>query len=423
MTDTTLPPNDRGAARPGLSTTLSSMLSAIDAFKNVRAMVLLALTFVASALIGGAFAALAASTHSSVIGFIGFLLAVGIVFYGLNAVGIMMMKDAQGLTQQSISDAVLLSLYTSHRVLAVAVLEGLIVLGAVLAIALVLFVCKIPFLGPLLYTVVFPLSAIILGVLVFSLFYVMLPLTGPAVWNGSTVFQVIARLSLVVRTRLIEVVLSLVLLFLMAGFVSLVIFGVIGTGVMMTAAMSAGILSMGDIGTGGMGMAGMMGMMMGGAGGGGYAIAGGLGGGLLVAIASVIPALIMTKGVCLIYLNTTRGLDFAASEAQIGDGLAAVKRRAEEARERARQLAEQHRPATAGNDANTGPAVVPPTAPTSAPASSTSPPLAPLSALPSGLPSGLPPASAAAAGLSCPNCHVAVSPDDVFCGNCAHKLK
>ena len=178
MTDTTLPPDNHAAARTGLSTTLASLLSATDAFKNVGAMILLALTFVAAALIGGAFAALAASTHSGVLGFIGFLLALGIVFYGLNAVGIMMMKDAQGLTQ-SITDAIMLSLYTSHRVLVVALLEGLIVLGAVLAVAVILFVCKIPFLGPIVYTAVFPLSAVILGVLVFSLFYVMLPLTGP----------------------------------------------------------------------------------------------------------------------------------------------------------------------------------------------------------------------------------------------------
>ena len=389
MSDTTLPPDDHAAARPGLSTTLSSLLSATDAFKNVRAMALLALTFVASALIGGAFAALAASTQSSVLGLLGFLLAIGIVFYGLNAVGIMMMKDAQGLTQQSIADAIMLSLYTSHRVLVVAILEGLIVLGAVLAIAVVLFICKIPFLGPILYTVVFPLSAIILGVLVFSLFYVMLPLTGPAVWSGSTVFQVIARLSLVVRTRLIEVVLSLVVLFFMAGFVSLVIFGVISIGVMMTAGMSASILNVGNTGVGG--MAGMMAIMSGG--GNGYAIAGGLGGGVLLAIASVIPVLIMTKGVCLIYLNTTRGLDFAASEAQIGDGLAAVKRRADEARERARQLAEQHRPAATDTTTAAGPGAAPVTAPASVTAAPT-----------------------------CPNCRAAVAPDDVFCGNCAHKL-
>ncbi|MBC7415305.1 MAG: zinc ribbon domain-containing protein [Herminiimonas sp.] len=391
MSDTTQSAEDRTAARPGLSATLASMLSATDAFKNVRAIVLLGLTFVASALIGGAFAALGASTHSAVIGFLGVLLALAVVFYGLNAVGIMMMKDAQGTAQHAIADAVMLSLYTSHRVLVVAILEGLIVLGAVLVIALVLFVCKVPVLGPILYTFVFPLSAIILGVLVFSLFYVMLPLTGPAVWTGSTVFQVIARLSLIVRTRLVEVVLSQVVLFFLAGFVGLLIFGVVGIGVMMTAGMSAGILGAGEIGMGGMG--GMMAMMQGG--GSGYAIAGALGGGLLFAIAAVIPALILTKGICLIYLNTTRDLDFAASEAQLGDGLASVKRHADEARERARQLAEQHRPAS--------PAAVAPVAPVT--------PVTPAT-----------PATPAAAALTCPNCQTVVAADDVFCGNCAHKL-
>ena len=388
MTDTMQANDDHTSARPGLSTMLASLLSATDAFKNVRAIVLLALTFVASALIGGVFAALAAGTHSGVLGFLGVLIAMSVVFYGLNAVGIMMMKDAQGEPSLAIADAVMLSLHTSHRVLVVALLEGLIVLGAVLAIALILFVCKIPFLGPMLYTFVFPLSAILLGGLVFSLFYVMLPLTGPAVWNGSTVFQVIARLSMIVRTRLIEVVLSQIILFVMAGFIGLLIFSVIGIGVMMTAGMSAGILSVSNAGMSG--MDGMMAMMAGG--GSGYAIAGGLGGGVLVAVAAVVPALILTKGICLIFLNATRGVDFAASEAQLGDGLAAVKRHAEEARERARQLAEQHRPAASG--------AAPSPAPGAAPASGT-----------------------AAGALTCPLCLAVVAPDDIYCGNCAHKLK
>ena len=364
------------AGRAGLAHTLGALMAATDAFKNVRAILLLALTFIGAALIGAAFGAIAASAQMASLAALGGLLALLVMFYGANAVGIMMMKDAQGQPLHSMADAVLLSLFSSHRVLAVFLLECAIVLLAVLGVVLVLFVCKIPVLGPLLYTVVFPLAAILLGVLVFALFYVMLPLTGPAVWSGATVFEVIARLNLIVRTRLIEVVLSQIVLFLMTSFVAFVIFGLVGTGVMMTAGISAGILGADSAGGG---MAGMMGALMGGGGGGGYAIAASIGGGILMAIAAVIPALIFTKGTCLIYLNTTRDLDFSASEAQLGDGLAAVKRRGEEARERARQLAQQ----------------VP--APARAPA--------------------------AAAVPTCPACHAVVAADDVFCGNCAQKLR
>lgn len=368
--------------RSGLANTLGSLMAATDAFKNVRAIVLLALTFIGAALTAAAFSAIAASAQMASVAAFGGLLALLVMFYGANAVGIMMMKDAQGHPLHAMMDAVLLSLFSSHRVLAVFLLECLIVLLAVLVIVLVLLVCKIPVLGPLLYTAVFPVASIVLGVLVFALFYVMLPLTGPAVWSGATVFEVIARLNLVVRARLVEVVLSQIVLFLISTFVAFVIFGMVGTGVAMTTGISAGILG-GD--SGGGGMAGMMGMLMGG-GGGGHAIAAGIGGGLLMAIAAVIPALIFTKGTCIIYLNTTRDLDFSASEARLGDGLAAVKRRGEEARERARQLAQQ----------------IPVPAHAAAPGGGTP--------------------AATASVPTCPACHMVVAADDVFCGNCAHKL-
>jgi hypothetical protein len=365
----------------GLGHSLSALMGATDAFKNVRAIVLLALTFIGAALIGVAFGAIAASAQMPSLAALGGLLALLVMFYGANAVGIMMMKDAQGQPLHAMADAVLLSLFSSHRLLAVFLLECVIVLLAVLAVVLVLLVCKIPVLGPVLYTAVFPLAAILLGVLVFSLFYVMLPLSGPAVWSGATVFEVIARLNLIVRSRLVVVVMSQIVLFLMTSFVAFIIFGLIGTGVMMTAGISAGVLGADSAGGG---LAGMTSMLMGGAGGSGYAIAAGLGGGILMAIAAVIPALILTKGACIIYLDSTHGLDFSASEARLGDGLAAVKRHAEEARERARQLAQQ----SAGSVTTAAAA---------------------------GMPS--------AAGVpTCPACHNVVAPDDAFCGNCAHRL-
>lgn len=368
------------AVQTGLAHTLGALMAATDAFKNVRAIILLALTFISAALISVAFGALAASTHMVSLAALGGLLAVAALFYGVNAVGIMMMREAQGQPLHAMGDAVLLSLFSSHRVLAVFLLECLIVLAAVLAVVLVLLLCKIPVLGPVLYTAVFPLAAIVLGVLMFSLFYVLLPLTGPAVWGGATVFEVIARLNLIARRRLVAVVLSQIVLFLLTSFVAFVIFGLIGLGVSMTAGISAGVLGADSAGGG---MAGITGALMGGGGGSGYAIAAGIGGGLLLAVAAVIPALILTKGACIIYLDTTRDLDFAASEAQLGDGLAAVKRRGEEARERARQLAQPQ-------------------------------------AMP--MPAGAGAPMAASSALVCPACSAAVQPDDAFCGNCAHKL-
>lgn len=363
---------------------LDSLMAATDAFKNVRAIMLLALTLVTAALVGGAFSVIAAKTFSFWLGGLGFLLAFIVFFYGINAVGIMIMRDAQGQESGTMMDAVLLSLFSSHRLLGVAVLEFLIMLAVVVVIAVVLFICKIPALGPVLYTVVFPLSAIILGLLVFSLFYVMLPLAGPAVWAGCTVFQVIARLNVIARKKLVPVILNQLILLFITAFSASIIFFVVMTGVMFTASLSAGII---DIG--GFGFDDLM-NMSGRTGGSGHMIAGGIGGGLLFAIAAVIPMLIQMKGTCIIYLKTTADLDFAQAETQLGNSLDSVKKKAEEARDRARQLAEQQRSnaqaaaaSAAASAANASPASTP----------------------------------------ACPGCHAPASPDDAFCGECGHKLK
>ncbi|KAB8048991.1 hypothetical protein GCN78_17485 [Janthinobacterium rivuli] len=359
------------------SSAVGSLIEATDAIRNFRAIALLALTFIGAVLVGGVLTMLAGSMSSPLLAFFGGLMAFLVMFYGSNAVGILLMRDAQGQPGMSLVDAVLVSLYTSHRLIAVVFLEFLIVLAAMIAIAILLFVCKIPVLGPVLYAVVFPLSAIVLGVLVFALFYVMLPLAGPAAWSGASVFQIIARLNQIVRTKLVSVILLEVLLFLITAFVALLIFGVLGTGVSLTSGMSAGILSLGQMDLYAM----ATGLGRGGYGS-GYIVAAGLGGGLLMAAAAVVPGLIFTKGVCIIYLGATRNVDFSASEASLNDGLATVKKKAEEARERARALAEQ----------------------ASAPAAPAAP-------------------AASADSLQCPSCKAPVASDDVFCGECAHKLK
>ncbi|GAB3541913.1 hypothetical protein GCM10027343_13090 [Noviherbaspirillum agri] len=378
--------NNEKKASAALMSGLDSLLAATDAFKNIRAIMLLGLTLVAATLVGGVVGAIAAKTFSFWLGGLGFLLAFAVFFYGLNAVGIIIMRDAQGQGSGTMMDAVLLSLFTSHRLLGVAVLQFLIMLAVVLVIAIVLFVCKIPVLGPVLFTVVFPVSAILFGLLVFSLFYVMLPLAGPAVWAGCTVFQVIARLNVIARKKLVPVILNQLILLFITTFSASIIFFVVMTGVLFTTGLSSGIISDFELSN-------VWNMSTSS----GHAAAGGIGAGLLFAVAAVVPMLILMKGTCIIYLKTTSDLDFAQAEAQLESGLDSVKKKAEEARERARRLAEQQR-----NAAQPAPVAA-------APAGST--PSAP-SALPGG-----------ESAPACPGCHATVSVDDMFCGECGHKLK
>ncbi len=375
-----------------LMSALDSLLAATGAVRNFRAIALMGLTLLAAILVTAVFSLLAKATGGMAIGAVGGLLSLLVVFYGICAVGILLMREAQGLPAPSIVEAVLLSLYSSHRLIAVAILELLIVIAALVVIAVVFFICKVPGLGPVLFAVAFPLAAVLLGGLVFSLFYVIFPLAGPAVWLGGTAFQVLARLNMVARTRLISVVMQQFLLFLIVMFAAMIIFAIVGLGFMMATGLSASVIGAGAS----MGMDGMASLMYGG-GAGGYVAAGSIGGGFLFAVAAVIPALIATKGLCIIYLNVTQGLDFSQAETELASGMAAVKKKAGEARERAGQLAERQAQNMRGTAAPT----------TDMPAVVTSAAAAP----------------SAIAPLVCQMCNAPVVADDAFCGECGHKLK
>jgi hypothetical protein len=375
-----------------LMSTIDSLLQAASAFKNFRALSLLGLTFLAVVLTGGLLSYLASATGIYFLFFLATLLSIVVLFYGSNAVGILLMNDAQGHPDShGIVDAVLLSLYTSHRLLGVIFLQLLIVLAVVIVVAIALAICKIPVLGPFLYTFVFPISAVVLGTLVFALYFVMLPLAAPAVWSGSSVFQVIAQLNTVVRKQLIVVLLSEFILLLITGFVAFIISMVIISGSAITSSMSLGIIGFGSGG-------GLLGLASGFGGMGssnGHMVAGMIGGGLLFAVGALIPSLIWTKGICLVYINSTRDLDFSKAEEQLNSKLDSVRKKAEEARERARDLAAQQKQKSAA-DATT-PAIV---------AGTVAEAVTPVAAPP-----------------ACPACHASIAPDDVFCGNCGNKLK
>ena len=121
----------------------------------------------------------------------------------------------------------------------------------------------------------------------------------------------------------------------------------------------------------------------------GYMYAGIFGSGILFFIASTIPGLVHTKGVCLIYLASVEGLEFEEAEAALAQRMAEVKQRAEAARERSMQATHQ-RPAAS--------APVQPSAQTVSPVAGKS------------------------AISACPKCGAATTPGDIFCESCGQRL-
>lgn len=364
-----------------------SLLDSIDAIRNWRAVALLLGTLVAMGVVIALGTLLGRVSVALTFLFVlaGFL----VMFYGANACGMMIMDEAKGQASRPVMAAVTQSLATSHRLILVFLLLGALYLAAFIVLAIVLFICKIPFIGPVLYAVVFPVSVVVFGIAMFALPMVVFPLSAPAIWNGARTMECVSQLLAIARKRLLTVLLMMIAVALIAGVVAFLIGIILFYGAAVTALASAPILGMGGLG-GVMGMmdGGMAGMSMGGAM--GHAIGAGIGGGILFAIAFTLPGMVYLRGACTVYLRAVDGLDLAAEQAAIDTRLAAAKARAQEyaARE---------------------PAPPPVAAPDAAPASPAHTPV-------------IDPTDPLLA-LACPKCHAAISVNDAFCGECGHRLQ
>ena len=363
----------------------STILGALEAVRNLHAAVLVGLVFITTALVFMLFAYLANASASIMVAALGGLLVFLISVYGSSAIGYMLMTDAKGATPLSIAEALLLSLRTTHRWLAVMLLALLVFVLFALVLLLILVVCKIPFLGPVLYAVVLPVATLATAAFIAALYFVVMPLSFPAVWAGDTAMQAVAKLWAIVRQRLVQVVVLVLLLALL----SLVIGGVIAL-FTLAALGIVGTLSAVLLPTGG-GIGGLMSGMMMGAGreGAGYLIAGGIGSAIVFAIVMIVPFLVLLRGYCLIYLEVIQGIDFSAAEAQLKSKMDDLQRQAREAQERAREKMQAPAPASAPRETTAAPAV----------------------------------GAAAPAAGKCPQCGASVTADDAFCGGCGARLR
>ena len=354
----------------------ANLFSAVDAVRNWRAAALALLTLALAGVIFGIGGVLSSKVHA-LFGALFFLLGVVVMFYGGNAVGIMLMDEARGGTSRPMLAALLSSLAMGHRLVLVMLMVGVIYLLGVLAIVMLLFLCKLPGIGPLLFTFVFPVCAVVTGIAVFAFYAVIVPLASPAVWSGATTMQSLSRLAAIARQRVVSVILSMIVLLLLVGAIGGIVAAIMGTGTFITGTMSAGIINTGEIGLAGISSLFQWGL----GGGGGYLAAGALGGGVVWAVALTLPALVYLRGCCQVYLAHIDGVNVDDVEQQVRSSLNDARRKAEEIRVRGESLA------------------------ASSPSRSE--------------PSAL---AKSPAGRGCPVCSGACAPDDMFCGSCGHKL-
>jgi hypothetical protein len=331
----------------------SSLFQAVNGLRNRRALVALIGCTVAGVLVAGLLVA-----TSGTLGFMAGLLAFIVYFVavgtGVNAAGLLHMDSARGISPRSTVDALVYGLVCIPKLIVLGLAFIAVEIAIFIVLAILFFICKIPFLGPLLFTVVFPVSVVVAGVTICGLFLCMV-LSLPAIWQGATITRALAQTLAIARSRLIEAVLLLVFVGFLAFAVGLVIFGVLGAGLLPTLGLSGSIVGFGG-GMGGMGS--LMGMMQG-YGGGSQMVAGAIGGLVLWAVAASLVGQVYLLGLCLVYLRVTEGLDPSATEAALRERLDDARRRAGELGEKARNTASRDGAAAAAAAGATAAAAMP----------------------------------------------------------------
>jgi len=277
---------------------------------------------------------------------------------------------------------------------------AVIYLFGMLAFAALLFVCKIPGIGPLLYTVVFPAGIVVSGIALFAIPTVIFPLAAPAIWSGAGTMAAVSQLMAVARKRLLLVLILMIVVGLVAWIVGGLVGALLLTGTWFTGLLSAAVLGISEIGgSSGIGAGLLGGLMSGGGFGsglGGYLVAAMIGGGVVWAAALTLPALVYLRGASSVYLRAIEGLDLAAEQAALRVKVAAAQARAREFQVQAQATAQQYaQRAQASTPAVAGAAAVS---------------VATAVAI---TPAGTP---------ACPACSIAIVPGDVFCANCGHRL-
>jgi hypothetical protein len=319
--------------------------------------------------------------------FLCWLIYAGIAGTGVSATGIMLLDRARETPPRSLSDALVFGFicFLKACVIGIAIGAAALLFGLLAAIAY--FICKIPGVGPLLLFFTHPVLVILAGL--FAFFSgIFAALSAPALWDGDTVTQAIAKSIAILKERAVTTVLYL----LVMGFVTAIILGIIGAvivpGYFSMTGLAAGIVGA-NVGADISMLTNLpMALMYLSSGASGHVLSMMLATAVLVMLVVAAALQVQLMGINLVYLGVSEGVDMVAAESMLKHQFDQAKAKAEEARQRAIVAAERAK-AAAQQARSTSPAAAP----------------------------------AQAGALLCPGCNAAISPTDAFCENCGHKLK
>lgn len=307
---------------------------------------------------------------------------------GLNAAGIALTNFVHGREGQGFVDYLLAGLFCIPRLIGAAIVLFLGVLAVALGAALVLFVCKLPGLGPLLLVVVVPVLIYVFAALLLGM-YLASVIVLPALWAGEGVFSSLTAVYRIVRQFPLQSAVKVFLGSLLASFFASMVGGLVAVSTMMVLALAVPTVgsrlgSLTDINPAALG------------GGAGEMIGGMVGLGLAYAVvATVVTLLFMMVGV-LTWAEFSARIDLDALREEVKDKVNATRERVEQTRTRVME------------NTRRGPASA--SAAGAAPRADGDSPSAAIDDAP-------------ATAHTCPQCAEPVAAADLFCGHCGHRLK
>lgn len=285
---------------------LVRVLSSVEAVRDGRAMYVLLTAFCGAGLASAS--AMASFAREQMPWAIGQgAAALFIVFYGANAAGLLLMDRAMGRVPRDVADAIFDALGIGHRVLLALVtmlVFGLCLAGGLLGLY---WLSGLPGIGPWLFVLVVPATVLIIGLAVLAGGVVVAPLTGPTVWAGASSWQAVRAIGRLIRDRLLQAAVLVGGLSLATGIVGAVTSAMVLLGGRVMAEASVFVLGV-DIPPEAL-MAGLLGRtvqitnaaavpakaLS-------YISAATVGGGVVFALALVLPTLVYLRGVCEVYL-------------------------------------------------------------------------------------------------------------------------
>lgn len=270
------------------------------------------------------------------------LLAFVVLMGGFSGVGIMLMDKAKEQPVRSFAAAASAGLLCLPKFL----LIGLAMMAAfivyMLLASVIYFIGKIPFIGGLIAFIAHPVLVLVFASALVALIWVIGPLMAPALWSGMPVKAAMGNVIAIARKRLIEVVLMEVVLYIILSLIGVMLFaGLVPASFSLTAlgasimGDSNAMMAMAASGMGGRGVS-PLGMLY--TGGNTWGLMAGLG--VLYCVVGALVTQVGIMGMNLIYLQARGNLDHSEAEDVLDDFMGDVRQKATEAKERARQAAQ-----------------------------------------------------------------------------------